>query len=233
MRELRQRLNDSLARNSDLETELQRSEHQNSVLDRKCQETLCLLDNAEATVIERSTKLKETSKKYHDLYAECKRLYTNNRNQEQEIEFLKSTNIKINSELKTRVTQLNKFTGEIARQTQRVNTSAIRDDEYFKREFAGLAKEMRDWSFSYFPPHPDARDLASGLWDEIREIAGGTYLHEISENHTADRRLVCGLLANRLRKELFDPFLLGLLSEEFARFESVLEKTGKKIGPPR
>lgn len=225
IRELKRRLNDSIIRNSDLKTKLQRSENQNSILDRNCQEIHCRLENTKATMIEHSAKLEETSKKNHDLYAEYKR-------QEQEIEFLKSTNIRIDTELKTRVTQLNKFTGEIARQTQRVNTSAIRDDEYFRREFAGLAKEMRDWSFQHFPSHPGTQDLTSGLWGEIREIAGGTYLQEISKNRSADRRLVCGLLANRLKKEFFEPFLLGLLSKEFAEFEHVIEKTGKKIGPP-
>ena len=219
IQELAKHLKDTATENSDLKAQLHRSEHENSLLDRKC---------------------KEATKSLNNLDTQHKRLYTDhgkiarmNSNLGHEIEALRDTNNKINTELKTRVAQLNKFTGEIARQTQRVNTSAIRDDEYFKREFAGLAKEIRHWSFTHFPSHLDTGAGTSGLWDAIHEIAGGTYLIEISKNRTADRRLVVGLLASRLKEELFDPFLLGLLPEEFTKFENMIEKTSKRIGPFR
>ncbi|CUS12127.1 unnamed protein product [Tuber aestivum] len=152
-----------------------------------------------------------------------------NRDQEGKIKILTNDNLKIAAELETRVAQLNKFTGDIARQNQRVGTLAIRDDEYFAREFADLATDIRGWSFAHFFTHsrtfvPKAVD--GYLQDAIRQIAVGTSLPEIFTSRATTRRVIAGLLADQLRRELFDPLLLGLLPKEFLVFESFVEKTG-------
>jgi hypothetical protein len=157
-----------------------------------------------------------------------------NKKQEREIKALRDNNAKITEDLETRIGQLNKITGEIARQNQQVNTPAIRDDEYFAREFASLAKHIRNWSFTHlfhhsktFVPTVVIRDLQGA----IGGIASGSNLPEIFKDRAASRRVVSGLLADWLKEHIFDPPLLGLLPGSFLHFEERIKKTGNQKSP--
>ena len=241
IRELEQRLMDLVSKNSGLERERQGLEREKSTLNRKYREATDRLERAEAART-RYREMHEASSEWfanfraqHDaLRAKNGEITRMNRNQEQEIKTLSDSNLKIRARLDTRVAQLNKFTGEMARKNQRVNTSAIRDDEYFERKFASLATDIRNWSFTHFS-HSEAlvpRAVTGELRDDIREITGRTDLPEIFNNR-ASRQVIAGLLADRLKRDLFDPLLLGLLPGEFTKFENMLEKPSKQIGPLR
>jgi len=238
IQELMQRFEASVAENSDLGRKLMSLEREKSALEREHKKTLERLSLTEAKVKRYSAELSETSEHHDNLKAryrflarENEEITRTNRSQEREIKALGNINTKLQADLEKRVAQLNKFTGKIARKTQRVNTSAIRDDEYFEREFAGLAKDIRNWSFSHFPSHSGTEAMASDFWDAIHEIAGGTYLLETSEKRVAARPLIIGLLASQLKKQLFDPPVLGLLPTEFTEFESIIWKSSKKTRP--
>jgi len=235
------RLSDLVAENSDLERECRGLNREKSTLDRKYRETAGQLERARATGTKYreiheadSERLTNLHTQYDGLCAKNEEITSTNRNQEQEIKTLRDSNLKIRSKLETRVSQLNKLAGEIARKNQQVNTSAIRDDEYFAGEFAGLATDIRNWSFAYFfgSETPVPRGVTEELRDGICEIAGWADLPEIFKNRAASRRVIAGLLAYWLRKEFFDPLLLGLLPEEFTEFENMIKKTCEKICPP-
>lgn len=242
IRRVEQCIKDLVAENPDLERKLLSLESDKSVPNLKCREMLGWLCKAQTTERKCGAVLRWASECDHYYYTQCKflsmqnkKITMTNRNQEQEIKALRDSNLEIRTKLETRVAQLNKFTGEMARKTQRVNTSAIRDDEYFEKEFSGLATDIRNWSFTHFFHSetlvPRLGAVTGGLGDDIREIAGQTDLPEIFKNRATSRRAIAGLLADRLRKELFHPLLLGLLPEEFARFENLVEMTGEYINP--
>ncbi|CUS12125.1 unnamed protein product [Tuber aestivum] len=236
IRELKRRLEDSRIENSNLARELQGSQHENSTLDNHHREALGQLEKVQAMEKTHRVKLEEAVEYCNNLHAKHENLVTKyrevaatNRNQKQELTFMKETNTKIRTELETRSAQLNKFTAEIARQSQRVNTSAIRDDEYFARKFADLAKDIRNWSFTYFFPRSQTFDptaVTNDLQDAISAITGGVSLREVFKNRATGRRVVAGLLADQLKKRVLDPLLLDLLHEEFLGFENTVAKTG-------
>lgn len=241
IRELEQLLTDLISKNLDSETERQGLELEKSTLNRKYQETSDRLERAEAACTTYREMHEASSGWFANLHAQRDELRAKNeeitrlnRNQEQEIRSLTDSNLKIRTTLDTRVAQLNKFTGEMARKNQRINTSAIRDDEYFEREFAGLATDIRNWSFTHFF-HSEAlvpRAVTGDHRDDIREIAGRTDLPEIFNNRATNHRVIAGLLADRLKKEVFDPPLLGLLPEGLTKFENMIKKPSKHISPP-
>ena len=236
IREVEQCLKDLVTEDPDLGRKLLSSERNRSIFDRRCREMLGWFCKAETTGRKSGPAVGGVSGCNHYFCTQCKllsmkneKITRTNRNQEQEIKTLRNSNLKIRAKLEERVAQLNKLTGEIARKTQQVNTSAIRDDEYFAGEFAGLATDIRNWSFAYFFGSETLvpRGVTEEIRDSIRKIAGWADLPEIFTNRAASRRVIAGLLADRLRKELFDPLLLGLLPEEFTEFENIIEKTSE------
>ncbi|RPA90384.1 hypothetical protein L873DRAFT_1753934 [Choiromyces venosus 120613-1] len=180
-----------------------------------------------------STEYKDLSRKHNDLSRKHNDLSGTNKSQEGEIRRLQVIIDKMKVELATRLGQIDKFATDIARQNQRVNTSAIRDDDHFGREFANLAKDIRNWSFTHFFKHANATlpEMSEGLGEAIREIAKGANLLDIFKNRATSRRVVAGLVANKLKKHLFVPPLLGLLPMPFYEFEKMIEKTGVQKSP--
>ncbi|KAG0126371.1 hypothetical protein HOY82DRAFT_628348 [Tuber indicum] len=241
VRELEKRLNDSDTANSDLEGKLQDLEHEMSTLSNEYQDVLGRLRRAEIMAKKYRGRYKETSERCDELHTQCKDLgmkneeiTTTKKKQEREIKTLRDNNARIADELEIRIEQLNKITGDIARQNQQVNTSAIRDDEYLARELASLAKHIRNWSFTHlfrqsetFVPTVGIRDLRGA----IGRIASGSNLPEIFKDRAASRRVVSGLLADWLRENIFEPLLLGSLPEPFHYFEKMIEKTGIQKSP--
>ncbi|KAG0640976.1 hypothetical protein HOY80DRAFT_764814 [Tuber brumale] len=241
IRGLEKRLKDFDAANSGLERNIQDLKHEKSTLSNEHQEALGQLRRAEDTGKKHCAKIKDISNRYdelrtqyNDLHAKNKGITTTNRKQEREIKVLRDNIAKITDELETRVEQLNKITGEIARQTQQVNTSAIRDDEYFAREFASLAKHIRNWSFTHLFPRSETFvpiAVTRDFQDAICRIASESNLPEIFKDRATSRRVVSGLLADKLREQLFDPLVLGLFPEPFLNFERMIETTGVQKSP--
>ncbi|RPA91805.1 hypothetical protein L873DRAFT_1780503 [Choiromyces venosus 120613-1] len=202
--------------------------------------TLCRLDKVEkerkkylAKYRQASERCNSLSTEYKDLSRKHDDLSGTNKSQEGEIRRLKVTIDKMNVELTTRPGRIDGFAADIARQNQRVNTSAIRDDDHFGREFANLAKDIRNWSFTHFFKHANSTlpEISEDLGKAIHEIAKGASLLDIFKNRATTRRVVAGLLANELKKHLFDQPLLGLLPEDFYEFEKTIEKTGVQKSP--
>ncbi|PWW76337.1 hypothetical protein C7212DRAFT_357316 [Tuber magnatum] len=235
VRKLARSLEASENKNSNLAKELRDLQQEKSTLEGQHQEVLGQLERLKATEKVRRAELKGAQKycnnlsaKHKDLGIKYEEIAATNRSKDQEIKFLKEANLKISTELETRSAQLNKFTGEIARQNQRVNTSAIRDDEYFAREFADLAKDIRNWSFTHFFPRSETfvpTVVTEDVRNAIREITGVADMPKIFKNRPTSRRVVAALLANQLRKWVFEPPLLGLLHREVLVFDSMAEKT--------